>query len=516
MSSDLYVAVYSISIPLLILFAVYALYHGHLERKKKTQTQNVEYFIAAHHTQPMGRVAYSLISTSLGAWIVFSPSSYATYAGYIGLITYSVSAGITILIPAFFGPYIQRYSNAISLNDYVLKRYGVLAQYFVALLCLYSMAVGLAAEYTAVGDLFEKIVGGDRIFIVVFIGVLTSVYTAYGGLAVSVITDQIQGIFVILMNVLIAIFIASTFTLDTTEPLNEYLAANKDGYASIAAMPLGLAGAVVFSESFWQKAWIATNSRDLKIASVIAAFVVTIIVFLFGLYGYIAAWSGFYADDPNLQLFAIFPGYKPTWIIVILSILAMVMSESAVDSYQIGIVSSISSCLLKKAPLWVTQMAVFLINIPIIIVSLKGYGIINLFVSGNLITAAASIPLLLGLWKGIEEYYDVVNLFIGTILSLFLAGLWGAYEMNDVSEGLNLIFYVCYCWESFTIVVGGSVFIALMISLVRYGVDVMRGKEKRKKGKNGNKIEMEECEKAIDVKNEENKETKQDEGVKGE
>ena len=473
MASDLYTAVYAVGIPLIVIFAIYAMIMGYLDHKKRqNQTQDVKYFIAAQHTQPMGRVAYSLISTSLGAWVVFSPASYATYAGYVGLISYSVSAGITILIPAFIGPIIQRYSDAISLNDFVNRRFGLLSQYFVALLCQYSMAVGMAAEYTAIGDLFEKIVGGDRIFIVVLVGVLTSIYTAYGGLAVSVRTDQVQGIFVIAMNVIFAIYIASTFTLDTSIPLNEYLNANQDGYASIAAMPLGLAGSVVFSEAFWQKAWVACNARDLKVASLIAAVVVTVIVFLFGFYGFIAAWSGFYTDDPNLALFAVFQNNNntssQTGILVILCILCMVMNESAVDSYQIGIVSSISSCFFKNYPLWVTQIVVFIINIPIIYVSLGGYGIINLFLSSNLITAAASLPLLLGLVKGMEKYYDAWNLFIGTILSLFFAGLWGSLDQNSVNDGLNMVFYVCYCWQSFIIVVLGSLAIVLIISLVRY------------------------------------------------
>ena len=167
MASDLYTAVYAVGIPLIVIFAIYAMLMGYLDHKKRqSQTQDVKYFIAAQHTQPMGRVAYSLISTSLGAWVVFSPASYSTYAGYVGLISYSVSAGITILIPAFIGPIIQKYTDAISLNDFVNRRFGLLSQYFVALLCQYSMAVGMAAEYTAIGDLFEKIVGGDRIFIV--------------------------------------------------------------------------------------------------------------------------------------------------------------------------------------------------------------------------------------------------------------------------------------------------------------------------------------------------------------
>lgn len=40
------------------------------------------------------------------------------------------------------------------------------------------------------GDLFEIVIGTLRLPIVVIIGITSSVYTAYGGLYVSIITDQ--------------------------------------------------------------------------------------------------------------------------------------------------------------------------------------------------------------------------------------------------------------------------------------------------------------------------------------
>ena len=49
--------------------------------------------------------------------------------------------------------------------------------------------MGIVAEYTAIGDLFEFVVGGSRILIVVFIALLTSIYTSLGGLSVSIKTD---------------------------------------------------------------------------------------------------------------------------------------------------------------------------------------------------------------------------------------------------------------------------------------------------------------------------------------
>jgi hypothetical protein len=53
------------------------------------------------------------------------------------------------------------------------------------------VGVALTAEFTAVGDLFELVIGTVRWPIVIVIGVVSAIYTAYGGLYVSIVTDQV-------------------------------------------------------------------------------------------------------------------------------------------------------------------------------------------------------------------------------------------------------------------------------------------------------------------------------------
>lgn len=469
MSDTLLISVYSTTIPVILIFGLVAMYYGYQENKQNSQSnKTLDHFLAAHKTQPLSRIIYSFMSTSLGAWVVFTPASYSLSAGYLGLLSYSLSSGITILIPGYFGPYIREYSDSLSLNDFINKRFGKIAQYFVTLLCLYNMMIGMIAEYTAIGDLYEKIVGGNRIMIVILIGVITSIYTAYGGLSVSIKTDRLQGVFVIILNIIFAIYMMATFRLDSSIPLSKNLDANYLGYSSLGAMPLALSGSVVFSESFWQKAWAANSDKDLKFGSFVASIIIIIIVFLFGFYGFIAAWAGFSTEDSNLALFAIFENNKDSWILVVICNMAVIMNESAIDSYQMGIVSSISSCFFKNKPLWLTQILVGLINVPIIFLSIQNYGIINLFLSANLITCAASIPLLLGLNKTIQKHYGTLNFILATILSIFFAGLWGVLDEKNFATGMNKVFYECYCWQSFLIVFLGSTFIALSISFLKY------------------------------------------------
>lgn len=63
-------------------------------------------------------------------------------------------------------------------------------QVWVSLLMLLNMGVALTAEFTAVGDLYEIVIGAVRWPIVVIIALVSTIYTAYGGLHVSIITDQ--------------------------------------------------------------------------------------------------------------------------------------------------------------------------------------------------------------------------------------------------------------------------------------------------------------------------------------
>lgn len=57
---------------------------------------------------------------------------------------------------------------------------------------LVTMGTALTVEYTTVGGLFSQIIPSTAIPIVIIIGLVSSIYTAYGGLHVSIITDQIQ------------------------------------------------------------------------------------------------------------------------------------------------------------------------------------------------------------------------------------------------------------------------------------------------------------------------------------
>ena len=100
---------------------------------------------------------------------------------------------------------------------------------FVVVLSLVNMSLALIAEYTAIGDLFEYYVGSSRVAIIIFTSTVTSIYTAAGGLMVSILTDQSQAILSICLIVVCSLFLIADFRPELQTPLPPNLGANYAG-----------------------------------------------------------------------------------------------------------------------------------------------------------------------------------------------------------------------------------------------------------------------------------------------
>jgi hypothetical protein len=81
---------------------------------------------------------------------------------------------------------------------------------------------------------------------------------------------------------------------------------------------------------------------------------------------------------------------------VVTLILALVMSESAIDSLQNGISATISSTILRGKPLSWARGVVVLINVLIVPFALANYNVLSLFLSANMLGCCWFVPILAG------------------------------------------------------------------------------------------------------------------------
>lgn len=248
-----------------------------------------------------------------------------SFTGYVGLLMYSVAAGLPVFILALCGGMIvNKFPDVLSVGDFVGRRFGPIMKTITALLCMFNMGIAMLAEYTTIGSLFEDYVGNYAWPMIMTVGLVTMAYTIYGGLYISIITDQVQAIATMTLLLILTIYVAVTFRPvnglpkplpndvnysmdDETGYVNWPLGANKFGYSAIFSMPCALMAATVFSEAMWQKAWASENRKALVTGGAMGCIAIILTVFTFGLGGWLAAWAGYinFSTNANLYLFQV-------------------------------------------------------------------------------------------------------------------------------------------------------------------------------------------------------------------
>jgi hypothetical protein len=416
--------------------------NGDDEAVASAQLGSTEDFVTARGTQGVGRIAWSFYAGAVGAWVIVSPSQYAAFAGIVGVVVYALTSGLPVLLIAGLGGRITRaVPHVYSMSDFFGWRFGPSAKTLVAVLCMFNMSIALLAEYTTMGALFQSFVGTVSYGIIIAIGVLTIAYTVYGGLVVSIATDQVQGIASIALAVVLVAWVGATHRVPLQKPLPPELAPNEAGYTSIFTLGLSLLASTVFSEAMWQRVWASSSRRALRAGAGAGAAMITCVVAVSGVGGWLALGSGvarakpydYYSDpaamtvspaykadsftDDSLYLFSLFgnvnksggPGLTynarlSSAVGLAALVLATIMNESAVDSLQNGLAASISGQWLKGSPLWRARLAVVLINVPLIAVGARGYNVLSLFLVTNLACVCAFPGVIAGLLPQLRRY----------------------------------------------------------------------------------------------------------------
>ncbi|KAF9963972.1 hypothetical protein BGZ65_003226 [Modicella reniformis] len=448
---------YGLAITTIVAFGVGALFLA--RRQQGIREDDTEFFLTARHSIPERTIAWSFFASGVGAWVIFSLPSYCLSAGIVGLVAYAVSCGLPILIVANVGVILHRkYPGVLSLGDFVQWRFGTIPTIIVTLVMLFNMSIGLCAEYTSIGNLMELVIGGPRLPIVICVAVVTSLYTAAGGLYVSILTDVAQGVFGITLLLIMAIYVAVTYRPEHLPiPLPEGLGPNYWGWAAVAAMPISMTCSTFFSEAPWQRIWASADERALRRGSLWGSIGLIVVCFLYGFGGFLALWAGFpmSAEDGSTLFFDLLGAGQssaPGWIVVLASLAVVTMNEGNVDSLQNAIVDSLASRFFRGKNVWYPRVLVFLINIPIVIVSLKGYNIMKLYLIGNLVSTICAVPLLLGLVDRFEGYITGWSMVSGIITGFFSIVVFGYIKMDgDIANGMTYTFIDAYDWPSFVL-----------------------------------------------------------------
>jgi len=342
------------------------------------EEQTMDSFLTARNSFGIWRIGWSFYAGAMGAWVITAIPAY-NFAGVVGLAIYSVCCGAPVVLIAYLGERMRaRYPNVVSSSDFARWRYGPMCQMLLMVITLFNMSIAMLVEYISMGSLFYYMLGSVSYGIIIYYGCLTMIYTAWGGLRISVITDTFQGVASVILAAIVTIYVGIKYRGYFPEPIaaqetcpypndpcvKGYLLYgtpnmhDKDhvnyGLSALVAMPIALFTATIFSEAMWQRCWAAVDQRTLIRGAWLGSFGIITICSLSAAVGLFTAWQdngathmyyNAYISSSNVQFFYILPDqltwlpyggwgygaytvqYVKSWITIVVIVAAAVMSE---------------------------------------------------------------------------------------------------------------------------------------------------------------------------------------------
>nr|WP_283102367.1 sodium:proline symporter [Haloplanus sp. XH21] len=397
--------------------------------------ETVEDYITARNSAGGGTLTATLVASSMGAWILFSPAEAgAAFGGITAVAGYAAGSALALAAFALIGPRIRHLlPRGHSLTEYAYARYGTAMYAYVLLVSVAYMFVFLAAEFTGIASALSLIAGVPGWQTATVVGVTVLAYTGYGGLRASIVTDTVQT--VLILPLLIVSVVVTLLALGGTDAAHasivdtapELLAVGSaSGLEFGAYVVVAVVGAEMLNQAWWQRVYAASDAGTLRRSFLVAAVAVVPMVFLAGVFGPIAVGLGLVEApaDASISFFLVVTEVLPDPAVVAVAILAVLLVVSSADTLFNAIASVVTADLPRLLDvdddrLTTAARAVTVgVAAAATVVGAQGYSVLTLFLLADLLAAATFVPLLYGLyspraWSGGVLLASATGLVVG-------------------------------------------------------------------------------------------------------
>lgn len=419
----------------------------------------------------------------MGCGILTTYSQIGNVGGLHGLLVYTLSGSLPILMFAAVGPLIRkRCPEGFVFTEWVRQRYGVVTSLYLSFFTCLTMFLFMIGELSAVRGAIETLTGLNALGAVIVECVVTTIYTSYGGFRVSFITDNFQGALVILLVIICAAGMGSYIEIDKSAVgPSGLLKANLLGWQLVWILPVAIFTNDCFMAGFWLRTFASKTDKDLWIGCSIAAFVTFVICTLVGTTGFLGVWSGdlTVGDENGYNAFFILLAKMPAWLSAFVLIFVICLSTCTFDSMQSAMTSTISNDVFrnKLKMIWV-RILVVIIMVPSIVLAVKvADDILQIYLIADLVSAAIIPSVFLGLSDRGFWYLRGIDVMVGGLGSLLGVFVFGTVYYGSAKEGgkLMLIWNGLYNPEdwgpfgAFTVTFCGGMIFALLFAGVRIG-----------------------------------------------
>ena len=374
----------------------------------------VEDYLVARNTAGSSLATATLVASVAGAWVLFSPAEAGTWAGIAAIVGYGIGQAAPLIAFIWIGPKMRSVMpEGHSLTEYVWYRYGPAMYVFTLGVIIFYMFVFLSAELTGISLALNLLADVPLLLTALIVGLLTVGYTAYGGIRASIFTDGIQ--FVLVIPLLLITFVALVVAVDgfgtVFEPVRETAPhllsfTNKSGVDFGITLIIAILAANMFHPGILA-AGVHQQGRSSALRRGFAAAGVVVIpmIIIGGLAGIMTVGKDLVGDNASVAMFSLIVGVLPTWAVIVVLVLALVLVMSSLDTLLNGIASVVTSDLarfkpeLKGATVLSSSRAITVVLIiPAILIASQGYSVLYLFLIADMVCAAAVVPVFWGLY----------------------------------------------------------------------------------------------------------------------
>jgi len=434
----------------LVLFAAVFAAAGMLYARRAQQS--LEDYIVARNTQGSTATLLTLLASSLGAWILFSPPQAATWGGLAAVTGYALGSMAPRIAMMPLGTRLRELMpRGHTLTEFLLARYGRPMYALALLIMLFYMFIAMTAEITAMAKLVTLLAPVPLWLTAAITLGFTLAYAAYGGLQASMFTDRVQVI--IIVPLLAALAVIGWQAAGGAGQVMQSLQARAPqllDLTDLAGVKAGLTFFVailltgMFHQGNWQRIYAARDTRAMRRGFLLGGVLVVPFIFVMGLFG-LAFVAQSPEGDPSVALFAVVMPGLPVWLAIALIPLGLALVMSSADT-TINAVSSLVAVdvgrLLPRADtatlMRLSRWLILLLAIPVMVVAAQGYSVLYLFLLADLLCAAAAFPVFYGLYSARHDGFDATaGALAGLAAGLFLFPAPGA-PMTTLLESFLL------------------------------------------------------------------------------
>ena len=376
---------------------------------------SVEDLLTARNSTGSAMTTATLIASTMGAWILFSPAEAgAAFGGITAILGYAIGSAIPLLLFIPVGRRIRELMpSGHSLTEFVLVRFGPVMYVFVLVVSVFYMFIFLAAEMTAIAGSMALVAGVPAWQTATAVGVFVLIYTAYGGLVASIFTDTVQTL--VILPLLALGFTGAVFSLGGTgEIYSTAMSTNPDllnpgfqpGLEFGLYVVFAILGANMLNQGIWQRVYAADGEATLTRSFAVAALTVVPMVLLAGLFGVAASGLGLVTPETqSVAFFLVVTEVLPDALAFVVVLLVVLLVMSSADT-MFNAISSLVTVDIARLVEIETERSLkltgrgltVLVAIGAVWIGAQGYSVLALFLTADLFAAAVFVPLIWGLY----------------------------------------------------------------------------------------------------------------------